>query len=265
MADRVSSAVRWAAFGALLVAAVAALLWIGPIPQDPSYHVYADRRVVLGLPYGWNVLSSLAFLAVGAAGLGYVGRLWRRGGDRILMFYLTLYAGVLLTGPGSAYYHLAPGNDTLAWDRSAMTVGFVGFFCSVPAELVSRRLAFTLLPVLLLAGLGSVGYWIATEHAGAGDLRAYALVQFLPLLWVPLLLVLYPRPRRYTPYVLALIALYGLAKVFELLDGEIYQMTGWVSGHTLKHLAAAAAPASLLPMLRARYAHSDTHQLEQRS
>jgi len=212
MADRASPAVRRAALGALLVAAVAALLWTGPIPQDPHYHVYADRRAVLGLPYGWNVLSSLAFVMVGVVGLGYVGRLWRRGGDRILMFYLTLYAGVLLTGLGSAYYHLAPDNDTLVWDRLAMTVGFVGFFCSVVAEMVSRRLAFALLPVLLLAGLGSVGYWIATEHAGAGDLRGYALVQFLPALWVPLLLALYPRPRHYTPYVLTLVALYALAR-----------------------------------------------------
>lgn len=260
MVDRVSPAMRRVVFGALLVAVVGALWWIGPIPQDPAYHLYADRRAMLGMPYGWNVLSNLAFVAVGMIGLGIVGRLWKRSGDCILVFYLTLYAGVLLTGLGSAYYHVAPDDDTLVWDRLAMAVSFAGFFCSVVAELVSRRLAFGLLPVWLLAGLGGVAYWIATEHAGAGDLRAYAVAQFLPVLWVPQLLALYPRPRHYTPYMLALIALYVLAKVFELLDAEVYQLTGWISGHTLKHLAAAAAPAALLPMLRARYDQRGLHQ-----
>lgn len=258
MVDRVSPAMRRTVFGVLLVAVVAVLGWVGPIPQDPAYHLYADRRPMLGVPYGWLVLSNLAFVAVGMAGFGYVARLWRHGGDRILVFYATLYAGVLLTGLGSAYYHFAPDNDTLVWDRLAMAVSFAGFFCSVVAELVSRRLAFVLLPVWLLAGLGGVAYWIATEHAGVGDLRAYAVAQFLPVLWVPLLLVLYPHPRHYTPYMLALIALYVLAKAFELLDADVYNLTGWVSGHVLKHLTAAAAPAVLLPMLRVRHGQPET-------
>jgi hypothetical protein len=251
---------------AAVLLALTAVAWFsaGPVPQDPRYHDYADRRVVLGIPYGWNVVSNLALVAAGAAGLGYLARLGRRGRDGILVHYGVLFAGALLSGLGSAYYHLAPTNDTLVWDRLAISVGMAGFFSAAVAELVGRRLAGVLLPVWLLAGLGSVGYWIMSEQAGAGDLRAYAVVQFLPVPLLAWMLWAFPRPRRYTPYVLAAIAWYALAKLFELLDGELFALAG-VSGHTLKHLAAAAAPACLLPMLRARYDLSGSHSMERQS
>ena len=40
--------------------------------------------------------------------------------------------------------------------------------------------------------------------------------------------------------------MYALAKTFEALDPQIFALGGVVSGHTLKHLAAAAAAAWLL-------------------
>jgi hypothetical protein len=43
-----------------------------------------------------------------------------------------------------------------------------------------------------------------------------------------------------------------LAKAFELSDQKILRTTGFVSGHTLKHLAAGAAAGLVLLMLARR-------------
>jgi hypothetical protein len=222
---------------------------LGPIAQDPAYHRFADARTLAGVPHALNVLSNLPFLVVGMAGLWFSARVRH---DVLWVPYALLYAGLILTGFGSAWYHLAPDNASLVWDRLPMTIVFMSFFASVVAEVVNRGLAQRLLPVLLVVGAGSVLYWQATEQQGAGDLRPYVLVQFLPMLLIPLLLLLYPSPRNYLPWVLAMIGVYAGSKVFEYFDTEIFTLGEAVSGHTLKHLLAALAPACLLPMLGRR-------------
>ena len=244
-----STATRAGVFTVLGIVVLIVLLSLDPIAQDPAYHRYADARAAFGIPNVWNVLSNLPLLGVGLAGLVLLGPL-RRAAPRAP--YVVMFAGIALTGVGSMYYHLAPDNETLVWDRLPMTIGFAGFFCSVVAELVSRRLANVLLGPLLLAGVASVLYWIATERVGAGDLRWYGLVQFLPMLLIPAMLVLYPRPPRYTPYLVVLLVLYVLSKALEFLDTELFRLGEILSGHTLKHISAAAALACLLPMLSAR-------------
>ena len=201
-----STITRAGVFAALGMAVLIALLGVNPIAQDPAYHRYADARAAFGIPNVWNVLSNLPLLGVGLAGLVLLGRL-RRDAPRAP--YVVMFAGIALTGIGSMYYHLAPDNETLVWDRLPMTIGFAGFFCSVVAELVSRRLANVLLGPLALAGIASVLYWIATERVGAGDLRWYGLAQFLPMLLIPAMLVLFPRPSGYAPYVVMLLAVYA--------------------------------------------------------
>jgi hypothetical protein len=129
---------------------------------------------------------------------------------------------------------------------------FAGFTCSVVGELVNRRLGEVLLAPLWVAGAASVWYWIYTERLGVGDVRWYVLVQFLPMVVVPLLLALYPRPAGYTRYLVLMFILYAASKFTELLDLEVYVVLGFVSGHTLKHLFAVAALACLLPVLRER-------------
>src|SRR6516162_9805912 len=86
-------------FSALTVASLAGLLLVPAIPQDQSYHLFADQRTIFGIPNFWNVVSNLPFLAVGAAGL-------RRfpGNPATVVFFL----GVFLTGIGSSYYHWDP-------------------------------------------------------------------------------------------------------------------------------------------------------------
>ena len=48
--------------GAVTVGGVAAACWFPPLPQDPTYHVFADRRTFFGIPNFWNVCSNLASL-----------------------------------------------------------------------------------------------------------------------------------------------------------------------------------------------------------
>lgn len=210
------------------------LFVVGPIPQDPCYHCFADQRTVWGIPHFGDVVTNLPFVLVGIAGL----RL-RPPRDWALFF-----AGLMLTGLGSAWYHLDPTNATLVWDRLPMSIAFMAFFAALLRERVDERVGRALLWPLLMAGAGSVGWWALTD-----DLRAYGLVQFYPLLAAVLLLVLLPGPRR--PYWLAL-GSYVLAKVTEVLDRPIWDANGFGSGHNLKHLFAALAGAWIIGMLRER-------------
>lgn len=230
---------------AILAAALAAA--VPPIAQEMAYHRFADGRRLLGVANGLNVVSNLPFLLVGIWGLGRV--LSARAGGPASAFiesrerwpYVFVCAGVALTGLGSAWYHLTPDTARLVWDRLPMTLVFMGLLAAVVAERIDVAVGLALLPWLLAAGLGSIVYWYATEAAGAGDLRTYGLVQFLPALAIPLMLWLFPA--RYTRGgdLLIVLLIYGAAKLFEVLDGRIFALGGLVSGHSLKHLTAALA------------------------
>lgn len=243
---------------AVVVIAVAAAFSLPRIAQDPAYNNFADQRGCGSIPNAWNVLSNIPFLFVGAAGL------WdlfanRQAASRIVFVtarerwaYIVMFLGVALTAFGSAYYHWAPTNTTLVWDRMPMAIAFMGLFSAVIAERIEVRAGFFLLGPLVAAGIASVVYWHWTEVQGRGDLRPYVVVQYLSILLVLLLLLLFPpRYSRGGDFVVA-VALYALAKVLELTDAFFFSFSRVVSGHTLKHLAAAAALAWLLRMVRMR-------------
>jgi len=232
----------------------AVFTFIKPLSQPEAYHHFADSRRMLGVPNALDVLSNGAFCVVGLMGVFYVAGLLGTPGNRAAhISYLTFFAGLFLTGLGSGWYHMEPDNGRLVWDRLPMTIAFAGFFCSVLSELVSPSLGLRLLAPLLLVGILSVFYWIATERQGRGDLRPYTLVQFLPMILIPVIFYLYESPLQYSFYVGALISFYILAKIFESLDKLIYSMGSPVSGHTLKHLSAAAGSLCLLIMLEVRF------------
>jgi hypothetical protein len=242
--------------GGLAALAAAALVLVPAIPQDPAYHRLADSRAWLGIPNALNVLSNTGFLLVGALGLAYVAdggrRAFREPGER--WPYVVFFGGLLLTGFGSAYYHWEPGNARLAWDRLPLAITLMGLLAATIAERIDVKSGLWLLGPLVAIATGSVIYWHWTEQRGAGDLRLYALVQFYPIVAIPLMLwLLAPRYTR-GGELLAAAATYAAAKGPELLDGWILSATRVVSGHTLKHLLAALAGYWVLRMLGHRRA-----------
>jgi len=127
-----------------------------------------------------------------------------------------------------------------------MTIGFMSLISIIISEYFSPPLGKKLLLPFLLLGIGSVAYWVRTESLGAGDLRPYAIVQFLPMLLIPLTIILYKTRSDLGRYIWWMIGFYVAAKVAEQLDDQLYAVGNAMSGHTLKHLLASLAPASLL-------------------
>jgi hypothetical protein len=205
----------------LILLLLGAILCLLPaLHQDENYHHFADQRTLLGIPNFWNVVSNSPFAIVGILGLLALSDLASR----------ILFAGVLLTAFGSAYYHWSPDDTRLVWDRLPMTIVFMTLFALVIEERARSRLK-ELFPLLLFCGVASVFWWRFT-----GSLWPYALVQFIPMLAIPTLLVMRPGKPGLWPVIL----FYGLAKLAEQFDASIYSLLP-LSGHTLKHLLGALA------------------------
>jgi len=155
--------------------------------------------------------------------------------------YPVLCAAVVLVAFGSAWYHLAPSDARLVWDRAPMTVAFMALLALVFGDGVSERAGKRMLWPLVIAGLASVAWWHLSEQRDHGDLRPYALVQFLPMAMIPLILILFGAGRLRTPLLWAALCAYVLAKLAEHFDAETLTLTGFISGHSVKHLLSAAA------------------------
>jgi Ceramidase len=241
----------------IVVAAIATTFTLSPISQPPEYFNFADSRFLWSIPNFGDVVSNLPFSIVGILGLLALRTHWQDPSRFIdskeSLPFAIAFTGLLLLGPGSAYFHLTPANDTLVWDRLPMTLVFMAFFSIVIAERIHLQAGLYLLPVLLVVGIGSVIYWGVTESAGHGDLRPYGLVQFLPALVIPIILILFPPRYSGVRYLIEMIAWYGLAKLFELYDAEVYAFTAhFVSGHTLKHLLTSLGAFGLVKYVRNR-------------
>jgi hypothetical protein len=221
-----------------MVASLAALLLLPPISQDQSYHQFVDVRALFGIPNVWNVMSNLPFIAIGA--VGFV----RCRDDAATIF---IFVGIFLTGFGSAYYHWSPDDDTLFWDRLPMALAFMAILAGAIEERVSAKAGAVLLWPLLAIGQLSLLWWRWND-----DLRLYGWVQFFPCLALPLMFLLLPPKYTGTYYWCVVGALYALAKVLEHFDGAIYSVGHFVSGHTLKHLAAATACFAILRHFKTR-------------
>jgi hypothetical protein len=233
--------------------AIIALL-LAPIPQPLTYHNFADHRAWLGIPNFGDVASNLPFAIFGLWGL--LG-LFNLGKSKFLdprerWFYCVMFSALILTAWGSAYYHLAPDNARLVWDRIPIMVVFMALLSSVIAERVSVNAGLALLPVLEAVGVASVLYWRSSELRGHGDLRFYAAVQVYAILILLLALLLPPRYTRGSDFA-GVVGFYALAKILEEGDRQVFAVRHLVSGHTLKHLAAAAAGYWLVRMLAKRH------------
>ena len=198
---------------AITAVSVVAAFVVPAAPQPTSYHDFADHRSFFGLANALDVASNVGFLLVGIAGLWVALRPRTRFEQRSERWpYAVFFAGMLLTALGSGYYHLAPDNERLFWDRLPMTIAFMSLLAAQAGDRI---------------------------HPRAGRI---------------LLLIAWMHPSRYTRGndLYAVFAAYVLAKLLEALDPQILALGHVVSGHTLKHLAAAGGGLLVARMLHLR-------------
>lgn len=221
--------------------AVTAMLVHGPIAQLADYHDFADKRIWQSMPNAADVLSNLGFFIVGAWGMLRM----RTAAPTLpgMSGYRLFLISLMLTALGSTFYHLAPDNSRLIWDRLPIALACAGLLAGVRAQTHGGGRH----DVMLLAALAvfSVAWWHITGRYGDGDLRPYLLLQGLPLVLIPLWLWIYRAPRIDWMYFGGAIIMYIAAKAAELHDRDVMAATGILSGHTLKHLLATGAAALL--------------------
>lgn len=238
---------------AVTVLAILAAWLIPAMPQPVAYHDFADQRSMYGIDNFLDVASNVAFALAGAAGLAVA--LGRRGQFQSGIErwpYVVFFVGVLLTAAGSAYYHLAPDNETLFWDRLPMTIAFMALVASQVVDRINTRAGLALLVPMLLLGVASVVYWRITERAGAGNVMPYGILQAYSMAVLLVMAALTPSRYSLGHYLYWVFGWYLLSKFFETFDVEVMGLGEVVSGHTLKHLSAAIAPVAVCLMLARR-------------
>ena len=229
-----------------------------PIPQPILYHQFADRETLLSIPNFLNVVSNLAILLSGLVGMLFVWRCYCSPTQQSFVSkaacwpYFIVFFSVAMISFGSAYYHWAPDNETLLWDRLPIAIGVTALFVAALMERVSVKVGLWALPILVVLGVASVLYWYWTEKLGAGNLNYYIVVQFYSLLLIILLGMFFSSNYTRGGDIYQVIALYAVGKVAETFDQAIYDFGQIVSGHTIKHLLAAVAIYLIVRMLRKR-------------
>lgn len=169
-------------------------------------------------------------------------------GEKVL--WLLLFGAAGLTAVGSAYYHLQPNHYRLAFDRCGLSLLFMSFLSLMLSERIDKKIGLALAPFLILLGIGSVVYWLATD-----DVRFYGLVQFGSTLLVLGVLVLFRPIHPGTGFLYLGLGLYGLSKICEVGDWQIYGLLGeTISGHSLKHIFSAGGIGAFVAYLSCRLA-----------
>ena len=249
---------QYLVFGILLVGMVLIPIFMPPISQSVDYHKFADQRVYFGIPNFLNVVSNIFIFFPGLIGL----ILLIRSRELLLQVtfirslerwpYFILFLSVIMASLASTYYHLAPDNARLVWDRFPISIGIVTLFSTVLIERINTNIGFILLPFLILFGVGSVIYWDWSEQSGLGNLNYYIVVQLYSILAI----ILFSKYffSRYTggAGIYVVIILYALAKLAETLDHEIYSLGKVISGHSVKHLLVGLAVFQIIRTLQNR-------------
>lgn len=226
------------------------LACLGPlVPQAARYHDFADQRVMAGLHNAMDVLSNLPFLIIGL--LGYWLAVWRAPGvvkaSGARLWLTLVFGGLVATAIGSGYYHLAPSDWRVFWDRMGMVPVFAGVLGLAVQSLMPQRAAVIATAMVLLGGPVALWVWLQT-----GQLLPWALLQGGGMLLLGVLAVWQWRKPVAAPHIqwplAAVVAWYVLAKLLELGDATIWAASAqMVAGHGLKHIAAAMA---LVPLLQ---------------
>jgi hypothetical protein len=244
--------------GALLGDALAQMLHL-QLNAHGHTHIYAhghpfvDARAFLGIPNACDVLSNLPFFVFGMWGFRalYCAPTVHRATRQAATVF---FVGLLLTCCSSSFYHWAPDAWGLAVDRAGMAVAFAGVLGLACAERVSLRAAPWVWGSVLATGLLAI---VLNLYAGA--IAPWAVVQFGGMAVVLWMAAQRPLPGALGVRWSVLIAWYVLAKLLELGDATVYEATGhWVSGHSLKHIAASLAAWPVIEALRHNARHGAT-------
>lgn len=232
---------------------IIALFMQPSIPQSLQYHCFADSDNIGNIPNYKNVASNFFFIIIGLIGIfSLYKNKFPTISESLKLNYYLFFIGITLTGFGSSYYHAQPNNYTLVYDRLPMTISFMSFFTVIIGEYISEALGKKSLIPFLCLGLFSVLYWYYTELQQQGDLRPYILIQFLPMLLIPTIVLIYPSNYKNLSYLWFIMLTYALAKLFEGLDEQVFTTLKIISGHSIKHLLASCAPLCLLIGLKKR-------------
>jgi hypothetical protein len=221
---------------------IGVFIFISPIAQEIKYHQFANERTIASIPNFWNVVSNIGFICLGIWGLSM---------GRSNIITKILFLGMILTGLGSAYYHYSPNNQTLFWDRLPMTIVFSAFFGQIIVWYFDYTSGIRVWIGNLVLGFLSVGYWYYTETIDQGDLRFYALIQFLPIILIIILCSIHYKENGFLKLPLLFIFIsYFIAKYFEHNDMLIYSKTMIMGGHPIKHIFASIATANMVWMVK---------------
>lgn len=217
-------------FIALALFGIVFFLSLSPIYDRPDVNVYADERSFLGIPNFFLVAPGLVFIILGLLGFG---KLWSQRSAFLRSVWMVFFIASIGIGLGSGYYHLDPSDQRLFWDRLSISTAFMSLLAGVITERISLSTAKKVAPFLILFGMGSIFYW-----AWAGDVRFYWLIQYFSIIALPLLCFCFPM--KGDKYIYGLVIFYVLAKLVEMVDGQIFSLTHqMISGLTFKQLFGA--------------------------
>ena len=223
--------------GALL--GLIALGLLGPhVAQPVHQHAFADTRLWVGIPFAMDVLSNLAFALWGAVGLAYLFALGkRRPIDTEHVLTGLFFAGLVCTAAASAWYHLQPDDAGLGIDRLGMVLAFAGLLGLAISGRVSHRAGAIVGAAVLTLGPLSIWFWLAS-----GNVLPWLVIQFGGMALMVWMAAVKPLPGALPVRWGVVVAVYAAAKLLELADHQVYDLTGrFISGHSLKHLIASLA------------------------
>ena len=137
-----------------------------------------------------------------------------------------------------------------------MAIAFAGLLGWIAAEQLSQRAGHFVLVASGAFAPFAVLWWAITQ-----DLSAWVFMQAGGLVAIAAMATATGPMRKVAWQV---IAWYALAKVFETFDHQIYESTAeFVSGHSLKHVAAALA--AVAPIVWVRGSGTDLENQRQRA
>jgi len=232
------SLARWLVYASLLAGAIVVIAL--PVTRAPAFHQYADQRTWLGMPHAGDVLSNLAFIIAG---------MWFRRRAQTPLSQAAC-AGVIAIGGGSAAYHYAPSDALLAldWGPIAITLSIVT--AAVIEDRLGKQAGRTAFALGPLIAIGSVVLWLATGGTHGGMVTPYGVVQALGIALPPLVALAAPGSIPRVPLLVGVL-FFALARLCAANDQQLLDAVG-ISGHSLKHVAAAIASAFALGALTSR-------------